>query len=92
MTDPLTDTQIILARLDLLGAQIAQLENFKMPRYLSIKSVGVMLDLNENAVRQLIHRRAIPSYRQGRRRLVMLEDLQKTLVRVPSKDEVLAQY
>ena len=92
MTDSLTGIQIILGRLDLLGEQIAQMENGKVPRYLSIKSVARMLDLKENAVRQLIHRRALPSLQLGRRRLVLLDDLQKMLVRYPSKDEILAQY
>ena len=92
MSKPLTDTQLVLARLDHLGAQIDQLQDLKLPRYLSAKSVGVMLDLKENAVRQLIHRGVIPSYRFGNRRLVLLEDVQKLLVRYPSKDELLAQY
>ena len=92
MTEPLTDTQIILARLDQQGAQIDQLKDLKLPRYLCAKSVGVMLDMKENAVRQLIHRRVIPSYKFGSRRLVLLEDVQKLLVRYPSKDELMAHY
>ena len=92
MTEPLTDTQLVLARLDQLGSQIDQLQDLKLPRYLSAKSVGVMLDLKENAVRQLIHRRTLPSYRFGNRRLVLLDDLQKLLIRYPSNDELIASY
>ena len=80
---------LILAKLNEISQKLDNKGDSEIPQYLSIKTVAAMLDMEENAVRQMIHRREIPSYKLGRRRLVRLDDLTMVMVEYRTMDDIL---
>ena len=56
--------------------------------YLNIPTAAEKYGLTEGALRSLIKRREVPSYKWGTRRLVKYSELEALLVRYPSKYEV----
>ena len=57
-------------------------------RYLSPATAARIFDLTEQAVRSMIKRRDIPSYRLGTRRILKYSELETLLVRYPSKADM----
>ena len=56
--------------------------------YLNLPTAAEKFGLTVGALRSLIKRREVPSYRWGTRRLVKYSELEALLVRYPSKYEV----
>ena len=89
MDESQINLRMILAKLSEISRKVDRQGNSDVPQYLSIKKAAAILDMEENAVRQMIHRREIPSYRLGRRRLIRAEDLERVMVKYPAIEEVL---
>ena len=64
-------------------------EAMQLPHCLTIKSAADQLGMPASTLRKLIDRRVIESFRLGRTRLVKISDLKKSMVRYPSKSEIL---
>ena len=80
---------LILARLDQIEAQLACLIDNRPPRYLSVKSAALLLDVSEDTLRKRIERRQITSYKdeQGQLR-IRIDDLERSLTKYPRIDEI----
>lgn len=85
------DTRMIIQRLERLSTQIRDLEDCRLPQYLSPKTVAFVLDTTEKSVRSILRNRDIPYYKAGRRVRILLDDLEKYLIRHPSMDEMVRE-
>ena len=63
-----------------------------LDRYLSIPTAAKIFDLTQDAVRSMIKRRDIPHFKLGKRVRLSYAELQRCLVRYPSKGEVALDY
>ena len=79
----------IEAKLDVVLRALRAKEATRLPNCLTIKSAADQLGIPDSTLRKMVDRRKIPSFKLGRTRLVSVNDLKKSLIRIPSEAEIL---
>ena len=88
----MTDTQLILARLDQIEAKVDALSDFKMPQFIGVRQAAKMAGTTERNIHVMVHRLQIPHKKFRGRTIFEVAELDKLMTSCRMKDELLADY